>query len=67
MAPFDPYLMHRNAEIALSRTAAPESISRDVAVLIFGRHNCEAKQRNLGVTHLLSGRCRREAKPEGLS
>jgi len=29
MAPIDQYLMDRNAEIALARSAAPESISRD--------------------------------------
>src|SRR5579863_9160383 len=28
MAPVDQYLMERNAEITLARTAAPESISR---------------------------------------
>src|SRR5712692_9686036 len=29
MAPLDQYLMERNAEIAMARSAAPESISRD--------------------------------------
>jgi hypothetical protein len=28
MAPLDQYLMERNAEIAIARSAAPESISR---------------------------------------
>ncbi len=39
MAPLDQYLMtDRNAEIALARSAAPESISRDAEVLVLGRH-----------------------------
>jgi len=39
MAPLERYLMpDRNAEIALARTAAPESISRDAEVLVLGRH-----------------------------
>jgi hypothetical protein len=42
MAPLDQYLMaDRNAEIALARTAAPESISRDAEVLVLGRHGYE--------------------------
>src|SRR5260370_3554214 len=41
MAPLDQYLMERNAEIALARTAAPESISRDAEVMILGRHGYE--------------------------
>lgn len=36
MAPVDQYLMERNAEIALARTAAPESISKDAEVLVLG-------------------------------
>lgn len=37
--PLGPYLMaDRNAEIALARSAAPESISRDADVLVLGRH-----------------------------
>jgi hypothetical protein len=36
MAPLDQYLMaDRNAEIALARSAAPTSISRDATVLVF--------------------------------
>jgi hypothetical protein len=38
MASLDQYLMERNAEIALARSAAPESISRDAEVMILGRH-----------------------------
>jgi hypothetical protein len=42
MAPLDQYLMaDRSAEIALARTAAPESISRDAEVLVLGRHGFE--------------------------
>jgi hypothetical protein len=38
----DQYLMtDRDAEIALARSAAPESISRDADVLILGRHGFE--------------------------
>ena len=42
MAPLDQYLMpDREAEIALARSAAPESISRDAEVLVLGRHGYE--------------------------
>lgn len=42
MAPVDEYLMaDRNAEIALARSAAPESISHDATVLVLGRHGYE--------------------------
>jgi len=41
MAPLDQYLMDRNDEIALARTAAPEAISRDAEVLVLGRHGYE--------------------------
>jgi len=41
MAPIDQYLMDRDAEIALARTAAPESISRDAEVMVLGRHGFE--------------------------
>jgi len=42
MAPIDQYLMaDRSAEIALARSAAPESISRDAEVMILGRHGFE--------------------------
>jgi len=42
MAPLDQYLMtDRNAEIALARSAVPESISRDAEVLVLGRHGYE--------------------------
>jgi hypothetical protein len=41
MAPLDQYLMERSAEIAMARSAAPESISRDAEVLFLGRHGYE--------------------------
>jgi hypothetical protein len=42
MAPIDRYLMtDRAAEIALARTAAPESISRNAEVMVLGRHGFE--------------------------
>jgi len=41
MAPIEEYLMDRTAEIALARSAAPESISRDAEVLVLGRHGFE--------------------------
>jgi len=42
MAPVDQYLIEdRSAEIALARSAAPESISRDAEVLVLERHGYE--------------------------
>ena len=42
MAPIDQYLMpDRDAEIALARSAAPDSIARDAEVLVLGRHGFE--------------------------
>jgi hypothetical protein len=42
MAPLEQYLMpDRNAEIALARSAAPDSISRDARVLVLGPHGYE--------------------------
>ena len=41
MAPLDQYLMDRDAEIALARSAAPESISRDAEVMVLGKHGYE--------------------------
>ena len=48
MAPLDQYLMERNAEMALARSAAPESISRDAEVMVLGRDGYEtaAKGKN---------------------
>jgi hypothetical protein len=43
MAPVEQYLMpDKNAEIALARSAAPDSIARDADVLILGRHGFES-------------------------
>ncbi len=42
MAPLDQYLMERDAEIALARSAAPESISHDADVMVLGRHGFES-------------------------
>jgi len=42
MAPIDQYLMpDRDAEIALARSAAPESVSRDAQVQVLERHGFE--------------------------
>ena len=41
MAPIGQYLMGRTAEIALARSAAPESISGDAEILVLGRHGFE--------------------------
>ena len=42
MAPIEQYLMaDQGAEIALARSATPESISRDAEVLVLGRHGFE--------------------------
>src|SRR5260221_2744256 len=43
MAPIEQSLMtDRDAEIALARSAAPESISRDAEILVLGRHGFES-------------------------
>jgi hypothetical protein len=42
MAPVDQYLIaDRNQEIALARSAAPESVARDAEVMVLGRHGYE--------------------------
>jgi hypothetical protein len=41
MAPIEEYLMARDAEIALARSAAPDSISRDATVMILTRTGYE--------------------------
>jgi hypothetical protein len=42
MAPLEQYLIaDRNAEIALARSAAPDSISRDAEVMVLGRRGYE--------------------------
>jgi len=37
MAPAEGYLMDRDEEIALARSAAPKSVSQDATVLVLGR------------------------------
>lgn len=41
MAPLDQYLMEPKAEIALARTAAPDSIARDAEVMVLGQQGYE--------------------------
>jgi hypothetical protein len=41
MAPIEQYLMEKNGEIALARSAAPEAISRDATILVLGLHGYE--------------------------
>ena len=41
LAAIDQYLMEKNAEIQLARSAAPDSISRDATVLVLGRQGYE--------------------------
>jgi hypothetical protein len=41
MARIEQYMIDHNAEIALARSAAPESISRDAEVLVLGRKGYE--------------------------
>lgn len=41
MAPLDQYLMDRNDEITLARSAAPPSIAKDATVMVLGRHGYE--------------------------
>src|SRR5260370_23944419 len=45
MAPVDQYLMERNAEILLARSAAPDSISRDATIRVLGRQGYETAVR----------------------
>lgn len=41
MAPLEQYLMEQNAEIALARTAAPESLSKDAEIMALRRQGYE--------------------------
>jgi hypothetical protein len=45
MAPVDQYLMERNAEILLARSAAPDSISGDATIMVLGRQGYETAVR----------------------
>jgi hypothetical protein len=42
MGPLDQYLMERQDEITLARSAAPKSISQDAEVMVLGRHGYES-------------------------
>ena len=42
MPPIEKYLMDRDAEIALARSAAPSAISSDAAVMILGKNGYES-------------------------
>jgi len=41
IASIDPYLMDRDSEIAMARSAAPQSIAKDATVMVLGRHGYE--------------------------
>src|ERR1700693_2300643 len=41
MAPIELYLMDRDAEIALARSAAPDAISHDASIIVLTRHGYE--------------------------
>jgi hypothetical protein len=41
MAPVSQYSMERDAEIALARSAAPQSISMDAEIMVLGNHGYE--------------------------
>ena len=58
MASVDQYLMDRNAEIALARSAAPESISRDAEVMVLGRKGYEIAVQGRNVIDVARGQGR---------
>src|SRR5579864_3625435 len=41
MLPLDQYLLDRDAEIAMARSAAPPSVAKDATVMVLGRHGYE--------------------------
>ena len=45
MAPLDQYLMERSAEIALARSSAPPSISKDAEVMVLGKQGYEIAEK----------------------
>ncbi len=45
MAPLEQYLMERDAEIALARSAAPEAIAKDASVMVLTRSGYETAAR----------------------
>lgn len=55
LAPVEQYLMDRNAEIALARSAAPDAISRDATVLTLGRHGYETAAQGKNAFFVLGG------------
>jgi hypothetical protein len=59
MAPVDEYLMERNAEILLARSAVPDSISSDATILLLGRQGYETavqgKNGSVGMVEKLDG------------
>ena len=52
MAALERYLMPRDAEIALARSAAPAAISRDATVLVLGRKGYEMAVKEIGRAHV---------------
>ncbi|HEY6266027.1 MAG TPA: hypothetical protein VIW93_14600, partial [Candidatus Acidoferrum sp.] len=45
MAPLEQYLMERNAEIALARSAAPEAVGREAEVRVLGSRGYETSSK----------------------
>ena len=41
MAPLDQYLMSKYAEIAMARSAGPDSVSHDAEIMVLGKHGYE--------------------------
>lgn len=41
MSSIDPYLMDRDSEIAMARSAAPQSVAKDASVMVLGRRGYE--------------------------
>jgi hypothetical protein len=57
MAPIDQYLMAPDAEIAMARSAAPESLSRDAEVMVLGRQGYQtAVKGKSGFVCMVEGR-----------
>ncbi len=51
MAPVGQYLMERNAEILLARSAAPDFISSDATILVLGRQGYELIDKCRDIVH----------------
>src|SRR6202167_6681798 len=57
IAVLEQYLMpDRSAEIALARSAAPDSISRDAEILVLGRHGYETAVKGKNGFACIAGR-----------